>query len=242
MKTKLVLLIMAMLISSTLFTACNQKEVNEETKNESMQVEQDRQDNSTTSSCVEKKQIKNSLEKDLNIEISVSEDDLQKYKSKIISYVHAGDKKALREEATLIKTKYKDDQQMRDIYALLYYRSILEGNLGSEEYPLSEEGIEVNIFLEKESIQDQPITEALIDIGIVTSASEEDLQKVRDEVVRLIRGKAETEEEFFEYQDELMKKTLSMNPVNASAYLQVNKVAKEEAFHGSKTYPHPEGH
>lgn len=225
MKTKLVLLIMTLLLSSVLFTACNQKLANGD---ESIQGDQD-------------KQIKDSLEKDLNIEIFVSEQVLQDYKAKIISYVHALDKKSLREEAAFIQNEYKDDQQMQDTYALLYYRSVFEGNYGSEEYPLPKENLEPHLLLEKESIQDQPITEALIDIGIITSVSEEDLQAVRDELIRLIRGKAETEKEFYAYLDKLTEKRASMTPVNSSAYLQVYKAAKEEASYGSKTYPLPEG-
>lgn len=184
----------------------------------------------------DKTPLKKILEEELKTDIDLTEDQLQAFRFKIIELVHAEDEKALLEEAGRIEEDYKEDLALREVYALLFYKAKFEGSFGSDDYPLAQDATpRIKFVLEAEDIKRGSITEALKTVGIISSATEEDLQQARKKMVTYFREK---DAEVSAAEDEkFLEEIESMNPLDSMAYLQVRNIAKKEAFFGSEKYP-----
>lgn len=145
--------------------------------------------------------------------------------------VNEEDQSSLRKEAAYID-EIEESSLEQSIYQNLYYMAFFEVWADSKDKLENDK-----LFLSVADIQEQQIKTALIDIGLVSTQDEEFLHQLRTDVVRLIRGKKETEDEFFECVDDFDELRKTMNNIDASACRVVFSLAQKEAFNGSMTFP-----
>ncbi len=181
-------------------------------------------------SNVDSAPLKSRVEEAIGYGVDIPEKTLKEYYSKILKMIKEDDKESLKKEAINIRDDYKNNPEEQVLYQNLYYTAFYESGLKSKD----DKG---EVFLNVDDIQNQPIREALFDIGLVYTGSEESLQELRADVIRLIRGKDDTQAEFDNYLDDFEEAIKSMNNIDASSYRAVFAVAQKEAFNGSVNNP-----
>ncbi len=215
MKKREYILAFVILLGIGLFAACSSDLDKEE---------------ANTNSNLDSNTLKSRMKEAIGHGVDMPEKTLQEYHSKILKMIKEDDKTSLKKEAIHIRDDYKNNPEEQALYQNLYYTAFYKSGLKSKD----DKG---EVFLNVDDIQNQPIREALFDIGLVYTGSEESLQELRADVIRLIRGKDDTQAEFDKYLADFEEAIKSMNNIDASSYRAVFTVAQKEAFNGSINNP-----
>lgn len=179
--------------------------------------------------------VKNNSEYALQ-EVKISADLAKQFLAEVYDATKSNDKKELRTLGLAVQKELEEKTETAQDKQLLFYAAHYYA-VDEMKKELSKDKAEQMVFLSTESVNDEDLRLSLIDIGVVTSLSAIELDEIRDEAVRLLRGKEETKDSLASYRDEIEKKKESLNKVDSDAVSQVFSLAEKEAVNGSKKYP-----